>query len=325
MTEVRSVRDADVAGKRVLLRVVLNVPLDFARGKPTVTDDTRLRAIIPTLELLHTKGAAKITLIGHVGRPEGKIVEELRVAPVAAKLRELTKVNFEVLENLRFDPREEANDEGFAKELAAHGDIFVNDAFADSHRAHASTVGITKFLPSYVGLQFEEEIKHLSEALLPPPGSIALVAVTKSDKFPLVLKLAGLYHKVLVGGPVPESYAPPAPNILLPQDGIPERHGLLDIGPKTRTAWVEEISKAPFVLWNGPLGWYEKGYTESTQAIAEAIISNSVRAVLGGGDTINALKQFQFDPAKVFISTGGGAMLEFLTTGTLAGIAALKR
>jgi phosphoglycerate kinase len=226
---------------------------------------------------------------------------------------------------LRFDSREEANDPEFAKELAALGDIYVNEAFANSHRAHASMVGVPALLPSYAGLHILKEIEHLSHALTPPPGSIALIAVTKDDKLPLVAKLARLYHKVLVGGPVKSDYIPPASNILLPTDGIPELKGLLDIGPQTRTAWVKEVATAPFVLWNGPLGWYEKGYTESTDAIAEKIISSGVQAVIGGGDTINALKKFQFDPEKVFLSTGGGAMLQFLANGTLPGIEVLKK
>ena len=319
--QVKSVRDADVAGKRVLVRVDFNVPIKDGK----VVEDMRIKAAIPTIELLHERGASQITLITHIGRPDGKVVEELRVAPVEARLRELTQVPFVMEENLRFDPGDEANDPEFAKKLASLGDIFVNDAFAVSHRAHASTVGVAELLPSYAGLNMEKEIAHLSGALTPPPGSIALMAVTKRDKIPLIDKLATLYGKVLVGGPVLPDYVPSAANILIPTDGIPELKGLLDIGPNTRTAWVAEVAKAPFVLWNGPLGWYEKGYVESTDAIAKQIISSGIRAVIGGGDTVNALKQFHFDPEKVFISTGGGAMLEFLIQGTLPGIEVLKK
>jgi phosphoglycerate kinase len=290
-----------------------------------VTDDRRLKEIIPTIELVRKNGAAGITLMGYVGRPGGKVVEELRVRPVVERLSELTDMaNITVLENLRFDPREETNDPGFAAELAAHGDVYVNDAFADDHRSYASTVGVAGLLPSYAGLELQKEIEHLSVALTPPQGSVALIAVTKSDKFPLVAKLATLYGTVCIGGPVPPEYVPPLPNILLPSDGIPELKGLLDIGPQTREKYIGEVAHAPFVLWNGSLGWYEKGYCESTDAIAKKIISSGVRAVIGGGDTINALKQFQFDPAKVFLSTGGGAMLQFLVDGTLPGIEALR-
>lgn len=319
--QIKSVADADVAGKRVLVRVDFNVPLE----QGAVVDDTRIKAALPTIDLLRERGAAKIILLTHLGRPEGKVVEELRVAPVVARLSELGAGDAELLENLRFDPREEKNDEGFAQELARMGDVFVNEAFPVSHRSSASVVGITKFLPSFAGLQLQKEVEHLSAALTPPPGSVALIAVTKADKIPLVEKLATLYGKVLVGGPVPPEYVPGAANIELPQDGIPELRGLLDIGPQTRAAWMEEVAKAPFVLWNGPLGWYEKGYRESTDGIANTILSGGMKALIGGGDTINALKQFQFDPSRVFLSTGGGAMLEFLVRGTLPGIEALER
>lgn len=318
--QVKSVKDAEVAGKRVLVRVDFNVPLNNG----VVEDDMRIRAAVPTIELLHERGAAQLVLITHIGRPDGKIAEELRVAPVEARLRELTSVPFVMEENLRFGPGDEANDPEFAKKLASLGDVFVNDAFAVSHRAHASTVGVARLLPSYAGLNMEKEIEHLSTALTPPPGAVALMAVTKADKIPLIDKLATLYSKVLVGGPVPPDYVPSAANIAVPTDGIPELRGLLDIGPATREAWVAEVAKAPFVLWNGPLGWYEKGYTQSTDAIAQQILSSGTRAVIGGGDTVHALQKFNFDPGKVFISTGGGAMLEFLINGTLPGIEALK-
>lgn len=317
---MRSVRDADVGGKKVLLRVDFNVPMQGDQ----VTDDTRITAAVPTIKLLLERGA-HVILLTHLGRPDGKVVEELRTAPLMAKLSEYVQGDIEMLENLRFDPREEANDPAFAKELASKGDIFVNDAFAVSHRAHASTVGITQFLPSYAGLLMEKEVEHLSHALTPPAGAVAIMAVTKIDKIPLVNKLATLYGKVLVGGPVPADFVPAVPNIEAPTDGIPQREGLLDIGPATREKYIAEVSRAPFILWNGPLGWYEKGYTQSTDAIANKIIETGVQAVIGGGDTIHALEKFSFDPQKVFLSTGGGAMLEFLAQGTLPGIEPLKQ
>src|SRR3989344_8218437 len=147
MPEIRDIKDADIENKRTLVRVDFDVPI--AEGR--ILDDVRIKAVIPTLELLNESGAAKITLIAPLGRPNGKTVESLRLVPVEARLRELTKVPFEMRENLRFDPREEANDENFAKELAALGDIYVNEAFADSHRAPASLVGVPKYLPSYAG------------------------------------------------------------------------------------------------------------------------------------------------------------------------------
>ena len=147
--ELKSVRDAEVKGKRVLVRCDFDVPIKDGK----VLDDTRIQAVIPTIELLHANGASNIVLLAHCGRPGGKIVEALRVAPIEARLKEFTSVPFELLENLRFDPREEANDSSFAQELAVHGDIFINEAFADSHRKHTSIVGVARLLPAYAGLR----------------------------------------------------------------------------------------------------------------------------------------------------------------------------
>lgn len=360
MQEVTSVQGADLAGKRILVRVDLNVPLKDGK----VMDDLRLRTAVPTLELIAQKGAANIIILSSAGRPGGQVVESLRMAPIEAKLRDLTHVSFEMHENLRFDPREEANDEGFAKELAGLGDIFVNEAFADSHRAHASIVGIPKLLPSYAGLRFSEEISRLSEALTPPQGSVAIIGGAKFEtKVPLIKKLLELYGTVLLGGAlgndlikarglpfgsskVSETPVPPevAQNerLLVPTDAIfsevssnAERSGLvvdvranemvIDIGPQTSQTWADIISAAPFVLWNGPVGVYEKGYADGTDALAAALTESGVRAVVGGGDTAAAVEKHRFDPAKVFVSTGGGAMLQFLADGTLPGIEALKR
>jgi phosphoglycerate kinase len=360
MSEIRSIKDAAVQGKRVIVRVVLNVPLKDGM----VTDDRRLRAILPTIALLREKGAAAITLMGYVGRPNGKVVEELRVAPVVARLGELVDMTgITVLENLRFDPREEANDESLARELAAHGDLYVNDAFADSHRAYASTVGITKLLPSYAGLLLEEEVRRVSAALTPPQGAIAIIGGAKFEtKIPLIEKLLSVYTEVLLGGALANnvikarglpfgsslvSEAPVPPEIamderlIVPSDAIflqvgsnAERSGLvvdirttekvIDIGPVTAKSWADKVSQAPFVLWNGPLGIYEKGYSDGTDAVAAALVQGSAQALVGGGDTAAAIEKQAFDPSRVFVSTGGGAMLQFLADGTLPGIEALK-
>lgn len=355
-----SVRDADVAGKRVLVRAVLNVPLQDGM----VTDDARVRALVPTLELLRQKGATQITVMGYLGRPGGKVVEELRVAPVRKKLSELTDMSgVEVLENLRFDPREEANDSAFAAELAAHGDVYVNDAFADSHRTYASIVGAPKLLPHYMGLHLEQEIQRLAQALTPPQGAIAIIGGAKFEtKQPLLEKLLGRYSTVLLGGvlgndvlkarglPVGASLVSPVPvptslatdqrlvvatdAVVRNRDSNAERdalvvdmqatESLIDIGPATAVAWAAKIAAAPFVLWNGPMGVYEMGYTRGTDALAEAIAQGTCTAVVGGGDTLAALKKYSFDPARVFASTGGGAMLEYLVDGTLPGLEALR-
>ena len=358
MPQIKSVKDADVAGKRVLVRV----DLDVLEG--TAVIDMRLRAAVPTLQLLHDRGAVQIVIVGYVGRPGGKVVEALRVAPVAKRLQELAPgINFEVKENLRFDPREEANDKGFAKELATLGDIFVNESFATAHRAYASIVGIPKFLPSFAGLRFEEEMRRLTLALTPPHGALAVIGGVKFEtKVPLIKKLLGLYAEVLLGGalandiikarglpfgssllsdtPVPEDIASDD-RLLIPDDAIfaetgsnAERSGrvvdiraeesVIDIGPATSKRWAEKISKAPFVLWNGPMGIYEQGYRDGTDVLAAELVRSGIPAVVGGGDTAAAVSKFSFNPEKVFISTGGGAMLQFLADGTLPAIEALK-
>ncbi|MEI7719768.1 MAG: phosphoglycerate kinase [bacterium] len=325
--QLQSIHDADIAEKRVLLRVDFNVPFTDSGA---IAEDSRIKAVVPTIVLLKQKGAAHITLMTHVGRPEGKVDEALRTAPLFKYLSELTDTTgVEMLENLRFDAREEVNDVGFAQELASHGDVFVNDAFAVCHRAAASTVGVAAFLPAYAGLLVEKEVAHLSEALMPPVGSVAIIGGAKLEtKLPLIAQFSSLYTKVCVGGALANEYAPTAndTNVSLPSDGVPQHQGMLDIGPQTAAAWAEEIRRAPFVLWNGPVGMYEKPeYRHGTDTLARAIAEGSCRAVLGGGDTDAALAQFTFDSERVFISTGGGAMLEFLANGgTLPALEVLK-
>jgi phosphoglycerate kinase len=358
--QVRSIREAQVSGKRALVRVDFNVPIKDGK----VVDDLRIRAAVPTLEFLQHAGASKIVLLTHVGRPEGKVVEGLRVAPVEARLRELTAVPFELRENLRFDPREEKNDEGFARELAALGDVYVNDAFAVSHRASASLVAITKFLPSYAGLLVEEEINRLSKALTPPAGAVAVIGGAKFEtKQPLIAKLLSRYSALLLGGalgndvikargmpfgaslissvPVPINIASDeklfvASDVILRRkesgetrealvNDIRSLEAIVDIGPRTAGQWAAMLAQAPFVLWNGPMGVYEEGFTAGTEALAGALATSGAEAVVGGGDTAAAIAKFSFDTEKVFISTGGGAMLEFLTAGTLPALEPLKK
>jgi len=358
MQEIKSVESADVAGKRVVVRV----DLDVLQGD--AIQDGRLHAAVPTLRLLKEKGASKITVIGHAGRPHGEVIESFRLAPVEARLRALAPdIEFEVKENLRFDSREEANDPEFAKELAALGDVFVNESFGNAHRAHASTVGITKFLPSYAGLQFAKEVTYIVAARTPPQGSIAVLGGAKFEtKRPLIEKLLATYSEVLLGGAlgndVIRARGLPVGNSLVSDEPVPvsiasndkistaldavlknvdagaERTALIvdtqdnetivDIGPGTATAWATKVSEAPFILWNGTMGIYEDGFTIGTDAIARAIAERGMRALVGGGDTVAAIGKIKLDPEKVFVSTGGGSMLELLTNGTLPAIEALK-
>jgi phosphoglycerate kinase len=358
--QIKSVRDAELQGKRVLVRVDFNVPLQNG----AVVDDTRIKAALPTINVIKEKGAAKILLLTHLGRPEGKVVEELRTAPIATKLAELGVTGVEVLENIRFEAGEEANDPALAQKLAGMADVFVNDAFAAAHRAHASTVGVAKLLPSYAGLLMEEEVAKLSAALVPPQGAVAIIGGAKFEtKQPLIEKLLERYSKVLLGGalgndfikarghaigasvtsavPVPVPLASEA-RIVVATDVIVGEPGkdvertalvndiraveaIMDIGPNTAALWAREVGQAPFVVWNGPMGVYERGFTHGTEALASAIAGATTPAVVGGGDTIAALSRFPFDHSRVFLSTGGGAMLEFLTNGTLPALEVLKK
>lgn len=367
MQDIKSVRDADVAGKRVLVAVDFNVPMKDG----VIVDDARIRACMPTLELLRGRGA-KIVLMTHLGRPGGRVVDALKVAPVAHRVGELMgcrvtvapeESDFMMLENLRFDPREEEGSMEMAQELATFGDIFVNDAFSSSHRTHASIVGVPQILPAFAGIRLMEECDKLTEALTPPEGAIAIIGGAKFEtKQPLIEKLIPHYAKILLGGalgndvikarglPVGASLVSNVPanvaiasneKLAVTNDAVIEkidpkeaRTGLVvdvrtderivDVGPVTATAWAQVAADAPFILWNGPLGIYEEGYTEASDLVAQALAKSQARAVVGGGDTGAALSKYSFDPQKVFLSTGGGAMLQFLTSGTLPGIEALK-
>jgi phosphoglycerate kinase len=361
MQGIQTVRDADVAGKRVLVHVDFDVPIKNGH----VVHDYRIRAALPTIQYLREQGAAAIMLLSKLGRPEGRVVEELKMAPVAAHLATLIDMaGIEVRENVRFDPREEANDESYAKELAALGDIFVNEAFADSHRAHASIVGIPKFLPSYAGLRFADEVAHIEMALAPPQNSLALIGGAKFEtKRPLLEKLATLYGTVLLGGALAndilKSRGLPVGTSLISDLGVPlslaenahvqqpldvvvvsDEDGsaraantgdvrvgekIVDVGDKTVGVWSDAIRNAEFVLWNGPTGIYEQGFTQATDALAAAVSQSTCRALIGGGDTVASLAKYSFDESRVFLSTGGGAMLQLLSDGTLPGIEALRR
>ncbi len=358
MQAVTSVRDAEVKDKRVLVRVDFNVPIQNGE----VVDDSRIKAALPTLELLHANGAQKIIILTHLGRPKGKMDPLFELTPVENKLKTLTQVPFEMYENLRFDPREESNDESLAKELAALGDVYVNEAFSNSHRTHASMVALPKLLPHYIGLTCAIEVQKLSEAMNPEHPALAIMGGAKFDtKIPLITKILTKYDKMLLGGALANNMFKvrglPVGASLVGEDMVPtplagdsrielsvdavlegpdgahrtgyinDTHAgerIVDVGPQTTARWCEEMLNSKFVLWNGPLGWYEKGYTQSTETLAKALAGSQVRAVVGGGDTAAALHKVAFDPERVFVSTGGGAMLEFLSSGTLPALDALR-
>jgi len=340
----RSVRDADVAGKRVLVRADLNVPLEDGR----VADDTRIRAALPTLRLLLERDASEVIVCSHLGRPKGPD-PAFSIAPVEERLRELLGANgrVRVLENTRFDPRETANDPELAKELAAQADLYVNDAFGSAHRAHASTEGVAHLLPAYAGLLLERELQELGRLLESPAHPfVAIVGGAKvEDKIGVLRSLAERTDMVLVGGKMAEeirvhpidvevelprdvvaavAFEPDAESKVVPADEMPKGWLGLDIGPATREAYAQRIAAAKTVFWNGPMGVFEwPPFSEGTLAVAHAVADADARTVVGGGDSVRAIEEAGLADEIGWVSTGGGASLELLEGKELPGVAAI--
>ncbi len=391
-----SIRDLELSGKRVFIRVDFNVPLDGGR----VADDTRIRETLPTLRLAIERGA-RLVLASHLGRPKGKVDPKYSLAPVAAKLGEmlgkpvafaancvgadaesLSKAlrNGEVLllENVRYHAEEEANDPAFAKQLAALSDqLFVCDAFGSAHRAHASVVGITKFVrQSAAGLLMEKELTYLGKAISNPerPFVAVLGGAKVSDKIEVVQNLMKLADSMLIGGAMAytflKSQGLPVGKSLVENDKLDLARGLLheartrnfrlllpvdhvlaespdstetrttsiaetpdgwmglDVGPKTIALFSQEISKARTIVWNGPLGMFEKqAFAQGTLAMARAVAAATVAgatSIVGGGDSVAAVEESGVANQISHISTGGGASLEFLAGEKLPGVEALS-
>src|SRR5205809_619528 len=395
-----SVRDLDVCGKRVLVRVDFNVPTEVRGGKVRVTDDTRIRESLPTINYLREHGA-KTILMAHFGRPKGKPVEKYSLRPTGEYLHslihdpvvfshdtigEVPKKIIEhmengdvaLVENVRFQPGEEANDPEFTKALAELGDLYVNDAFGAAHRAHASTAGVTKFVPkSAMGFLMEKELKHLKEGLEKPakPFLVIMGGAKVSDKIGVLKALMEKADTILMGGAMANTFfkAQGIPigasrvesdkvdlaneivdlakkrgakfllpvdvveaeevasgasmentSRLSPQHGIRDGWHAVDIGTATIALYQEEIAKAETILWNGPLGVFEiPEFGEGTIAIAEALAQSGATTIIGGGDSVTAVKQGGLASKMTFISTGGGASLELLEGKELPGVAAL--
>jgi len=340
----RSVRDADVAGKRVLVRVDFNVPLEDGR----VADDTRIRAALPTLSLLLERGAAELVLCSHLGRPKGAD-PAFSMAPVRERLAELLPdERVRLLENTRFDPREKANDPTFAAELAAHGDLYVNDAFGSAHRAHASTEGVAHLLPAFAGLLLERELEELGALVEGPERPfVAVVGGAKvEDKIGVLRALSERADRLLVGGKMAEereTLAPLGEKLVLPVDvvaaaafeadaearkvaveDLPDGWLGLDIGPRTRERFAEEIAGARTVFWNGPMGVFEwPRFAAGTRAVAEAVAACDGHTVVGGGDSVRAVYELGLAERIDWVSTGGGAALELLEGKELPGVLAI--
>jgi phosphoglycerate kinase len=388
-----SVRDIEVSGKRVLVRVDFNVPMD-AEGR--ITDDKRIQAAIPTIRYLLDNGAAVI-LASHLGRPKGEVVEKLRLDPVARRLQELLGVEVKkigtvvgaeaeeaaatlrpgevlLLENTRFEPGETKNDENLAKALARLADVYVNDAFGAAHRAHASTEGVAKYLPGVAGLLMQKELEMLGGVLGNPqrPFTAVLGGNKVSDKLGVIENLLGKVDDLLTGGGmcftlmkamgksigssivedeqvpavketlaradesgtrihvpidlvVADRFEENAEHRVVDADAVPEGWMGLDIGPATVEAYRKIILASRTVFWNGPMGVFEwKDFEAGTLGIAKAVAESQAVSIIGGGDSAAAIKKFGLEEKVTFISTGGGASMEFLEGKELPGVAALK-
>lgn len=316
-----------IKDKNVLLRIDADVPIKNGQ----VIDDSRLSASLPTIKYLLENGA-NLTIIGHLDRPAGKEVPELKMRPVEDKLIELigTHDRWQILENLRFNPGEEENDPEFSRQLASGQDIFVQDAFAVCHRAHSSTVGITKFLPSLAGLSVEREMKNLNNFLHNSSKPIvAIIGGAKiEDKKPVINAFLDQVEQVLVGGKVANELQKEkdklSKKIILPIDGNPNILGF-DIGPKTIDLFSNIIASAKTIFWAGPIGKCgDPRYSEGTRKIAQAIIDSKAVKYAGGGDTSAYIYQNKIADKFDYISTGGGAALDYLVGKKLPGLEALE-
>lgn len=364
--------EKNLKGKRIVLRVDFNVPIVAEE----VRDDFRIQRTLPTVQML-SKAGAKVIMIAHL---ESDVTDSLaRVATYISKSIPLKAfvtdfadapavvgdmMNGEVimLENLRKNEGEKANDQEFAEQLARLGDIYVNDAFSVSHRSHASVVSIPKFLPSYAGPLLAQEVEELSKAFDPQRPFLFVLGGAKFDtKLPLVEKFLNIADYVFVGGALSNDifkekgyeigrslvakqrinlrHIERNSKLIVPEDVVvasstirdvrtPDNIGIdesiLDAGPRTISMLQDLLSDVSFVLWNGPLGDYEHGYSTGTENLAKAITQTKAKSIIGGGDTIAVVAKAGLLDKFSFISTGGGAMLEFLAKGTLPGIEALE-
>jgi phosphoglycerate kinase len=312
--------ELDVAGKRVLLRLDLDTKPD--------ENDLRIKAAKETLDYLFSQ-KAKIIIIAHKGRPEGKVDEALSLKPFEPIF---SYWQAEIKENLRFNQGEESNDETFAKEIASWGDVYINEAFASSHREHASIVGVPKILPHAAGYHFLAEIENLSKVFESPKRPLTFViSGVKEDKLPYVKEFEKFADKILVGGRLPD-YMGDEKLVSVRTRGEAEKVivGNLvmdneDITIHTIERFEKELEKSGMTVVSGPLGKYEdEGHRQGTERVFKAVAGSGAIKIAGGGDTEAALTLLNLEKEFDWISVGGGAMLEFLSKRTLPGIKALE-
>jgi phosphoglycerate kinase len=316
-----------IENKKVLLRLDIDVPLE----KGVIQDDTRLLAAMDTLGLC-LGFASSVTICGHLGRPGGKEDPNLTVKPIVDWLEEgyghiqLPEGKLHILENLRFEPGEDASDPTFAKELASHGDFYVYEAFA-SHRPAASTTIVPTLLPHAAGLRFAREVEELTQVRNNPirPMVAILGGAKVEDKLPVIKVMAEKADVVLVGGKLAAEIKEKGieglgANVMvgkLTEDGF-------DISDETASAWANLLKTAKEVVWNGPLGKFEDDKYSNTKKVAQAIVDSGAKSIIGGGDSISAATKYGLIDKFTFVSTGGGAMLKLLADGTLPTIEAPK-
>ncbi len=383
-------------GKRVLLRVDFNVPMN----KKKISDNTRIKETLPTIKYL-LKAKARVIIATHMGRPDGKVVSEFKLDPIAKELSRLLKKKVKklseivgpkvekavkamkdgevlILENVRFDAREEKSDKKFCSELANLADLFVNDAFAVSHRDHASVCGVARILPAYAGFLVEAEIKNLTPLLKKParPFTMIVGGAKIDTKIGIIKNFIGVADTIIIGGAIASTFlaaqgfnvgkslyekeklslaqeilglaetkktkielpidvvvadeiSDKAATLNIPIDDVIGEMKILDCGKLSTEKYMRIIHNSKTVVWNGPVGLYEmKPFEKGTKALAKeiAVRKGKIKSYLGGGDTLDAVARFKMKPSDyTFVSTGGGAMLEFLEGKTLPGISVLMK
>ncbi len=386
----KTIKEIDIENKRLLIRVDFNIPLD---EDLKISDDNRIMASLPTINYCLERGS-RVVLMSHLGRPRGKVVAEMRLTQAAKRLAELIGKEIKktddcignsakeaaanlkegevlLLENLRFHPEEEENNSDFARELSRCGEIFINDAFSVAHRAHASTTGVAKFLPSVAGLLMEKEILHLEQLLREPahPFIVILGGAKIADKIGVIENMTKKLDSLIIGGAMASTFLKGqgievgssrvevekldvtvtllknmGSTLLLPvdfvianrfsqdaetrnteADNIPDGWMIMDIGSRSIARFCEVLKDAKTVLWNGPVGVFEMSpFIKGTETIARFLSQLNATVVIGGGDTVSAIRHFGLANCYSHVSTGGGALLEFLEGKMLPGIAVLE-